>query len=330
MNNTKLTNVTNIPLSLAVWLAYDNYDYNSDPNTISVTTLLKPIKEIVLARQNNQQQKEGDISSLVSSGMGQALHTAIESVWEKKERVVNSLIRLGYPESVANKILINPSKEELYDGCIPVYMEQRVDKQVGKYKVSGKLDFTIEGRLEDFKSTGTYTYMKQSNTEKFKIQGSMYRWLNPEIITEDIMAIQYLFTDWSKLESIKNKSYPQQRLLEQKITLWSIDETDRWVKNRLALIDQYQNATQDQIPECTEQDLWIDPPVWKYYKDPNKTTRSTKNFDKEHEAYDRLHTDGSVGIVKKVESKVKKCKYCSVQSLCDQAKGYIESGRLTL
>lgn len=43
------TNTTNIPLPLAVFLATDDYDYQ--PDTISVTTLLKPIKQIILGRR---------------------------------------------------------------------------------------------------------------------------------------------------------------------------------------------------------------------------------------------------------------------------------------
>ena len=41
-----VTNNTNLPLSIAVWLACDDYDYNNDPYTISATTLLKPLKQI--------------------------------------------------------------------------------------------------------------------------------------------------------------------------------------------------------------------------------------------------------------------------------------------
>ena len=54
--------------------------------------------------------------------------------------------------------MINPSKPmlEFNPDAIPVYMEQRAYKQVGKYKVSGKFDFVAEGRVQDFKSTGVF------------------------------------------------------------------------------------------------------------------------------------------------------------------------------
>ena len=44
---TQFSNNSNITLSMAVWLATDDYDHND--KVISVTTLLKPIKQTVLA-----------------------------------------------------------------------------------------------------------------------------------------------------------------------------------------------------------------------------------------------------------------------------------------
>jgi len=44
----RYANVSDVPLALAVFLATDSYDYNPDPNTVSATTLLKPIRQIVL------------------------------------------------------------------------------------------------------------------------------------------------------------------------------------------------------------------------------------------------------------------------------------------
>lgn len=71
----KLTNNKNIPLVLAVWLGDDNYAYDSRPNVISVTTLLKSTRQIILSRRlpadtaNTQ-----DVSERIASALGQALH----------------------------------------------------------------------------------------------------------------------------------------------------------------------------------------------------------------------------------------------------------------
>jgi len=64
----------------------------------------------------------------------------------------------------------------------------------------------------------------------------------------------------------------------------------------------------------------MDDPVWKYYKDPTKKQRSTKNFDNEYEANKKLAEDGFVGEVVKVMGTPKACNYCSARSICNQAK----------
>lgn len=325
-----LTNDTNISLSMAVWLASDNYDHTSDPNTISATTLLKPIREIVLARQNMNLAKKGDVSSLIPSSTGTAIHDSIEASWINETRRKEALTKLGYPESVINNIVVNPTKEELTPDSIPVYLEQRVFKQVGKYIISGKYDFVGNGHLEDFKSCSVYSYILQSNADKYIQQGSIYRWLNPEIITDDIMTIQYFFTDWNRLDSIKDTRYPNHKIMHQNFELMPVTETERFVTNILNTLDRYKDTDQDSLPRCTPEELWIKPTVWKYYKDPSKTTRATKNFDNSADANHRLMADGNKGIVKEVQGEPTKCKYCSVSAICSQAQEYVNMGQLTL
>jgi len=326
----KFTNVNNIALSLAVWLADDDYDHDDDPNVISVTSLLKPIKQIVLSRQSKDLDKVADVSALIASRSGTAFHTAIETSWNKTDKVKALLLDFGYPQSIIDRIIINPKPEEIKEDSVCIYMERRSKKQIGKWIISGKFDFLMGGVLEDFKSTKTYGYMTGDNVQKYVEQGSLYRWLNQDIVTEDYMKIQYIFTDWAQMSAIKNKDYPQSQLLEAKYPLMSISETESFVTNLIAKITNLENETQDNLPQCTDKELWRKADVWKYYKDPSKKTRSTKNFDIESEAYTRLAKDGSVGIVNHFPGQVMRCKYCDVVDVCDQATGYKNSGLLKL
>jgi len=324
------TNKTNIPISLAVWLCNDDYDHNPDTNVISATTLLKPLKSIILARQNMDLDKIADVSSLIPSRMGTALHTAVEDAWKDKEKLIPLLKSLGYNDEVIDKILINPDPEEIKPESICIYMEQRAQKASGKYYISGKFDFVIEGRLEDFKSTGTYNYISGSNKEKYRQQGSIYRWLNPDIITNDVMTIQYIFTDWSSLKARTDKNYPSGRLVEQKIPLMSLAETESFINAITKQIAEFEHTDQDDLPPCTSEELWAKPDVFKYYKDPAKRARSTKNFPTYQEAAARLAKDGSVGIIDTVKGQVVRCRYCDVSGICNQAASYIADGTLVL
>ena len=324
----KYANVSNVPLSLAVFLATDNYDYSDDDNTLSATALIKPLRQLVLSNRVNVDDAAADLIGMLQSRMGSAIHDAIERAW--KENHVEALKILGYPSKIIERFRINPKPEEITPDIIPVYMEQRAKKKVGKYTISGKFDFVGDGRVEDFKSTSVFTAINNNNDEKYILQGSIYRWLNPQLITKDEMAIQFIFTDWSAARARSEANYPQQRTMQRILPLKSIQETDAFVRRKLTLLDQYWDAPEADIPHCTDEDLWRSAPVFKYYKNPTKMTRSTKNFDTQQEAFMRKAEDGNVGVVIEQPGQVTACKYCPAFSACKQKDTLIATGDLIL
>ena len=325
---SKYANTASVPLSLAVFLATDNYDYNDDSNTLSATTLLKPLRQLILSARVPENMSQVDLVQLVPSRMGTAIHDAIERAW--KSNAPAALEALGYPKRVIDKIRVNPKPEELQDGIIPIYMEQRAHKQVGKFTISGKYDFIGDGRVEDFKSTSTFTAMHNTHDDKYIWQGSIYRWLNPKIITRDEMAIQFIFTDWSKAKAMQDPKYPQQRIQQRILPLKSLPETDAFVKHKLGQIEHYWDVPEPQLPLCTDEDLWRSEPVFKYYKNPANRKRSTKNFDNYHDAQLRYIEDGSVGVVVENPGQVTACKYCPAFAVCSQKDALVASGDLVL
>ena len=317
----------NIPISLAVWLISDDYDRDHRPNSFSVTSLLKPIKSIVLSSRVKEEYSNSDVSTLLPSRMGTAIHTAIEHAWSNTDKVKQALKTLGYPDKVINNIKVNP--EEPID-CIPVYMEKRSEKFINGYYITGKFDFVLDGVLEDFKTTGVMTWIKQSNTDKYILQGSIYRWLNPDIIKEDYMYIRYIFTDWSSIKAKQDSNYPQARAISQKYELLSLQETEQYIHSRLSAITQCLTSNEFDIPPCTPDELWQRPTVYKYYKNPAKKVRSSGNFDNYYEAYQKFLSDGSIGEIVTFPGEVVFCKYCNGISICNQAKQYIKEGILNV
>lgn len=77
---------------------------------------------------------------------------------------------LGYPSKVIANVRVNPKPEDLFDDCIPVYLEQRTYKNVGKYTVSGQFDFVGDGRVEDIKTTSAYSYTARNNDDKYILE----------------------------------------------------------------------------------------------------------------------------------------------------------------
>ena len=324
------TNFSGIPLSIAVWLATDHYDYDPDPNHLSATSLLKPTRQIILSKRIPHEDNPVDLEALVPSRMGTAIHDSIEKAWNQHR--VDALKALNYPEKIIDRIKFNPDPSDIGPDDIPVYMEKRLEREILGYRISGKFDFIAEGRLEDFKSTSVFSWMNGNNDEKYRRQGSIYRWLNPSIITQDEMLIQFIFTDWNKAraQAEQAKGYPQKRTEVRRFPLYSIEETNLWVTKKVADIQQHLNTPEPDLPYCTDEELWRTDPQYKYYKNPDKTERSTKNFDTLAEAQLRMAKDGNVGIIKIVPGQVKACHYCPAVSQCSQAKALVAEGSLII
>ena len=321
----KFTNKKQLSLPLAVFLVNDTYDYDNRDTVISTTAMLRSTRSIVLTIQHDTLEKEVDIIDLAASKLGTAFHDACENAWKNPDALKIALTAIG-KEDWQNRIKVNSPVVSEED--IPIYIEQRKEKQLGEYTITGKYDVVVNGRLSDYKSTSVYSVIFGSNDQKYILQGSIYRWLSPDIITDDYMDIEFIFTDWSKAKALQQKDYPQDRVMTKTYPLMSLEATERWLAVKLKEIHTYLSAEQETLPECTDEELWATPTVYKYYKNPNKLDRSTKNFDTLDAAHARLASEGSVGIVNEVKGQVKACIYCNALNVCNQAKQLIMQGRL--
>jgi hypothetical protein len=327
-NNMQLTNEDNYSLSIAVFLAADFYDHNRHPGKLhmSATGLLKPIRQTILGMRMESNNIVHDIKQDIPNRVGTAIHAGIERAW--LHRYAEAMAALGYPANVIKKIRVNPSDEEAKaPGIIPVYIEKRFYKELDGFIIDGEADFIGQGVLEDFKSTGVYGYMKGNNDEKYIQQGSIYRWLTPEVITEDFMRIQHIFTDWSKLDAMikKKAGYPQSRIITKKLELMPIEETEVFIKGRLRLIKAHLKSDEKDLPQCTPEELWQDKTVYKYFSKP-ANTRAQKVCDTYAEAHEYFMKGGAKGLIKEVHGKVKRCAYCDGFDLCTQKDEYIANG----
>ena len=322
----KYTNTTGISPALSIFLLHDEYAHVADPYTISATSLLKPLRQLALMQQASSLDKEIDISNLVASSMGSALHDRCEKAWASEETVKKALDLWGFPKEVRDRIKINPT--ELKPRDIPIYVEQRVEKKYGKFTVTGKYDLIMDGTLNDYKSTSVWSYIYDSNAENYSLQGSIYKALNPDKIRSDYININYIFTDWSKTKARADSQYPASRVLTKRYPLLSIKDTEEWIENKLSQLESLLTTPQELLPECSEEELWATPTVHKYYQNAAKTTRATKVFTNMDEALARQATDGGKGTIITTQGGVKACIYCPVVDICTQAARLKDEGRL--
>lgn len=321
----KYVNQTNVPLAISVWLATDNYDLQEVPeNTISVTTLLKPIKQIILSQRVTVEQGVVEISSKLKSAMGSALHDSMERAWLNPKEALKSL---GYPAGVIKAIKVNPDPDTVTEDDIPVYIEQRESIVIAGVNVSGKFDTVFDGQVEDYKSTSTFMYMSQTNSDKHIKQGSLYKLLNPKKITADTMAINYLFTDWSAAKAKADPKYPQCAVTQQVFELMPVEQTRKFAEHKIMEIKRLQDAPESELPDCTDEELWRSEDVFKYYSKPD-ALRASKNFTSPVEARLYLQEKGGKGEIRLVKGKARACNYCAAAIICNQRAALLEADEL--
>lgn len=330
------TNYSDIPLPLAVWLAADTgYDLKYDPEVISATTLMKPIRSVILSRRLLEEQEQGtiDVNDLVQANLGTAVHTAVEDTWLYHREA--GLKNLGVSKAIVDDIRLNPdSPADAPDPDLILYMERRsfreIQGQKQMWRVSGKFDIVWQGRVADIKTTKTYNYIAGTNDDKYALQGSIYRWLNPDIIEDDYIDVYMLFTDWSELKAKADPKYPQNRIITRTLPLLSMEETESYVRSRITEMEMHMDKPNDDLPLCTPEELWMDPPKWAFYRDKTKTARATKLYDNAAEAHLANSKTNGKGLVTKRDSEPKFCRYCPARPVCTQAEQYIANGQLKI
>ncbi|MCH9665538.1 MAG: hypothetical protein K0U41_06775 [Gammaproteobacteria bacterium] len=331
----KLTNKNNFHIGIAAWLAMNDYNNGSDTLVtdkpiISATALLKSTRQSILTQRINKSpdiELTSDVSDFISSKFGNALHDAIQSTWEGNWQ--GALESIGVPKEQILRTIVNPDPATVQPHNIPIYIEKRSFKELDDVIISGKYDMVYGGDLLDFKSTATYTYVRDTKREDYILQGSIYRWLNPEIIKSDSIYITFFFTDWQKFQAQSTPGYPPAKIVTVPYQLLSLEDTERYIMSRLKEYRDNVSKPEADIVFCNDKELWLSQTEFRYYSDPMKAkdpnSRCTKRFTSMSEA-NTYRLEKGKGVINTRKGEAKACAYCPAMPICSQAKSLFPNG----
>lgn len=221
----KLTNKFNLPDPIVN--AVNNTGYTPGSSDITVTQLIQPplIRKL---RIEHDDEMEEDASDRVWALFGSSVHHLLEMAYKGRTARV----------------------------------EERVYAEVSGWKLGGAFDVLEGSTLSDYKVTSVFSSNGKIEWER---QLNVLRWLLHKNNTEvDKLTITTIFRDWRPREAQKNPEYPRRPIMTLPIKMWTLDEAEAYIKERIAL-HQLANP-----PHCTDEDRWTTPEQWALMKKGGK------------------------------------------------------------
>lgn len=278
----KITNIYGLPAPF-VKMAESNYE--SKPKRYSVTTLLKPVREILLNRRHNK-DLEQDVADMIWALFGQAVHHILES---------NS----------------NGATE---------FAEERMEVKLDNgYTVSGIIDLydMEQKKVVDYKTASVWKVIYK-DFEDWRKQGLMYAWLlRKNGLPCDKVEFYAILKDHSKTEAKVKPDYPQLPIVPVKFSVTDRDiaEIDTFIVEKINEIAKYEEIPDDELPLCSAEDRWNTGDKYAVMRNGRKTALRVLDSMEQAEEYKALNGGDYIEVRKGVD---KKCiDYCLCCQKCD-------------
>jgi len=286
----KLTNKMNLPL--AIKRAVENDPYDPSGSDISTTRLIAP-PLIRYLEIKHQDEIEEDVADRIWALLGSSVHHVIE-----RAKIENDLaeIRLFYKD------------DDITNG----------------WTLSGQFDYiTSEGDLIDFKTTSAWSALDalQNGKDEWEEQLNILHFLakhNPDKVNIKInkLYIVAILRDWSKLQASKSDNYPQAQVIQIPIRLWSSEEQEHFIKERIRL---HQKADIKEPDICSPKERWRKEDSFAVMKDGRKSALRvlpTLEKAKQYLTDNNMQEGKGCLIVHRAGEDVRCAKYCRVNKWC--------------
>ena len=286
----RITNLTNLPEP--IFQALTRNDYSRGNSNYSVTQLIDSPRVRIL-RKNHDEDITEDCADMLWSVLGTSVHKMFE--------------------------------QHSPDGHI---VEERLFAQVDKWMISGAIDLQRsedDGRvtLMDYKCTSAWSVIY--GKKEWDKQLNFYAWLAERKPDVEVSALQIVavLRDWQRKKAEMEASYPQAPIVIVDIPLWSKEERDQYVNERVALHTQadWQSFSGEELPPCTDDERWKKPNSYAIKKINQK--RAIKLFDSKEEAEHHLATKYADSKEHEIETRLGefvRCEanWCRVADWCSQ------------
>jgi hypothetical protein len=276
-----ITNKTGLP---APFVNMATREYTYTPKRYSATSLLKPIREILLTRRHND-EIEQDCADMIWMLFGQAVHAILEK------------------NADAGDIAEKKFAIELGNG----------------YTISGIIDYfeSSTKTVIDYKTASAWKVI-YGDFSDWERQGLIYAWLMAKSGGEvNEVKFYALLKDWSKTESKRKADYPKQPVYLYKFTPTpeKLREIENYIYEKIADLILCEPLPDSELPLCPAVDRWNDGDKYAVMKNGRKT--AVRVLDSLAEAEDYKAANGGDYIETRPGVDRKCADYCACCAFCD-------------
>jgi len=275
------TNELNLPAPLAAALKKDTYSRGDA--AYSATGLLRPPRMAALF-----DDPDNIMFRDVSENLWTLFGTAVHSILENSK----------HPDFITEERLYCSVSGVKLSGAIDVQHIQKDGTRV----------------LQDYKTRKAYGVMNNDSDEK---QLNIYAYIahKNDIKVSGLQIINFI-KDWNRHEAERKAEYPPQDIYIKDIPLWPLEQTEAFVKERIAA---HEEARAGNLPDCTDEERWLREDKFAVMK--AKRVRAVRVFDSQEEAETFIaaqkdaakhHIDHRRGTPTRCEQ------FCDVADYCDQ------------
>lgn len=289
----RLTNKYGVPEALVRAVSKAMGGYTRGRSDYTVTELPKPPRMLRFERAAGPDGVTQDVTDLMDSFIGTAVHSFIEDGTQGDEL----------------------SEERLYleiDGVV----------------VGGKFDHYEHdngGVVRDWKVTKakSYSFDKGKPKPEHSSQGNC----NALLLREAGLPVQRIevvniYKDWTAAQARYAKEYPPSKVVTLPIEDWGAARTKAWISSRVAMHEAVKSSDPESLPICSPEDRWQQPTVYAVVSPDRKTAHRLLDSEADAKAWGAENIGGkkqwSVEFRPGVDLRC--ASYCPVRDICSHGR----------
>ena len=204
--------------------------------------------------------------------------------------------------------------------------EERFQTTIQGFTLSGQIDLYEHPILWDFKVTTRFVLIDGAKPD-WIAQSNVNAWLMKTYkFNVEQIKIGAIFRDWSKIQALRDKDYPQRQVAVLPMPLWKEEDTYEWIKERITEHIAADITPDEKLPECTPEERWEKPTTYAVKKGKNKRAVRVLPSLEDAEDYIIKNISETIGSnrqywIEERPGQSTRCEYyCEVKDFCQQYK----------